>query len=338
MTQHQLLAPLRSFGIEKSVVTEIAGRAHQTWKIESADGVFILKQYANTDLESLQQSIEFQKRLITQYIPIPLFNITSSGSPITKYEEKLYVLSRHVDHVPLSAPAIEISVLKQAATTLGSLHKLDRSIYQDLLKEIDFSKTTKAVTELIPQFSKKYSLLISTYPNQRHKLTHLRTIITTTESLRHQHHDLHFPPPWECIHGDYTPDNVLIERSSNTLFIIDWDNAKIAPRAFEIHKAIGAFCGRAPRNAYLVPIDWEKADVFLRAYHAVNPLTIQTVNEIVTSAAYGSSTYWLRFTLLQTLAEDFRMLDLLPENIEDCVFWKNNLDTYRRLLLSILSA
>lgn len=335
MTPKKLQAPLRSFDIEKPHSTEIPGRAHQTWKIESTKGTYILKQYKNTDLESLQKSIELLERLRAHGIPIPTFRINSLGSPITHHEEKLYVLTSCINHVPLLAPAVGPQVLKQAASILGLLHALHLHIYQDLLEKIDFTKTTKVVTELIAQFREKYSLLINSHPEEFESLGRLASTMNATESLRHQYNIPQFTGLWGSIHGDYTPDNVLIERNSNTLFIIDWDNAKIAPRAFEIHKAIGAFCGLAPLNAYLVPIDWEKAEIFLRAYHAINPLTEDVINEIVTSAAYGCSTYWLRFTLLQTLAEDFRMLDLLPKKVEDCLFWKNNLEKYRQLLHSV---
>lgn len=323
-----------SFNIKEPGITEISSRAYRTWKIVSTKDTYILKQYNNTDLNSLQTSIELQDRLRTHGMPIPAFKKNSSRSPITPYKEKLYVLMSFVDHDHLSVPSVEMPALKQAAVTLGLLHKLDQGIYQDLLKRIDFQKTTEAVSKLITEFQKKYTSLYNRYPKESDLLHRLHLIIKATDSLRQSNDAEHFISNWACIHGDYTPDNILIERSSNNLFVIDWDNAKIAPRAFEIHKAIGAFCGLAPYNAYLVPIDWEKAEVFLRAYHATNPLTEEIINEIIVSAAYCSSTYWLRFTLLQTLAEDFRMLDLLPETIKDCLFWKNNLDRYRDILMS----
>ena len=337
MTLQKIQAALRSFGINQPQIKEIPSRAHQTWKVSSPKGAFILKQYHTRDVGPLQNTITLSERLSHVGIPIPPFIKNTISAPIVSLGDARYVLSPSIDCTPLVVPDISPFIIEQAALILGSIHRVNHKIYEDLLKKIDFAATTIAVTELLRQFQTQLPVLVRRHAEQSDKLRRLAAIIEATQPLRLKYSVPTFTSLFGCIHGDFTPDNLLVEQLSGKLFLIDWDNVKIAPRAFEIHKAIGAFCGITPHNAYLVPIDWEKAKNFLRAYHTVYPLTDEVINELMTCAAYGVSMYWLRFTLLQTLAEDFRMLDLLPDTIEDCLFWTYNLDKYHRLLLSLLS-
>ena len=83
------------------------------------------------------------------------------------------------------------------------------------------------------------------------------------------------PLPLQLVHGDLTPDNVLVSRADWTASFIDLDHLPLAPRVFDLAKYLSRRLRRLP-----LPAATQNVERFVAGYHRASPLTAEEIDAL----------------------------------------------------------
>jgi Ser/Thr protein kinase RdoA (MazF antagonist) len=83
------------------------------------------------------------------------------------------------------------------------------------------------------------------------------------------------PLPHQLVHGDLTPDNVLISRDDNTAAFIDFDHLPLAPRVWDLGKYLSRLLRSTSPEAAL-----PGAAAFVAGYHEVTALSEEELDAL----------------------------------------------------------
>lgn len=80
------------------------------------------------------------------------------------------------------------------------------------------------------------------------------------------------PLPLQLVHGDLTPDNVLVSRADGTVSFIDLDHLPLAPRVWDLAKYLSRRLRRLPP-----PSSAQNVEHFVAGYHRASPLGAEEI-------------------------------------------------------------
>lgn len=83
------------------------------------------------------------------------------------------------------------------------------------------------------------------------------------------------PLPLQLVHGDLTPDNVLVSRAEGTVSFIDLDHLPLAPRVFDLAKYLSRRLRRLPLSAAV-----QNVERFVAGYHRASPLAAEGIDAL----------------------------------------------------------
>ena len=115
------MLPLAEYGLEGGTVTPLqGGTINQVYRVESASGVFVLKQYAHStlDRDGLERVVAAQELARKAGLPVPETVPTPAGQAFVQKDGHFYVLSRFVEgrlYPPGTMPS-------RAARRMGEMH------------------------------------------------------------------------------------------------------------------------------------------------------------------------------------------------------------------------
>lgn len=95
--------------------------------------------------------------------------------------------------------------------------------------------------------------------------------------------------PLQTVHGDLTPDNVLVRQPGRVSGFIDLDHLPRAPRVWDVGKYLSRRFRRTGRDASFTPADGLRHLIgFLRGYQATDPLSAAELAAIPAAALAGN--------------------------------------------------
>lgn len=337
--RQDVFTALKTYGLSvplSSTLTGLRSFSNHVWQVTDKNHSYILRRYSKLTHEDLLRMNSNLAYLTSLNIPIPQILINSDGQPATQVSGRAYDLSIFIPHVVLKYPDMNITTyqIKQAAELLAKIHtvpigKLPNHLPNIFIDEVNY----KYILNLIDAYRKEFPTLVS-LANQidKIKLSNLNELIKLTEDNRktiieRQMFSVeHFPKALS--HGDFSLSNLLPTLSGEKMYLIDWENMGLRTRAWELHRTLLLLCGKGYCNANFDEPDFQRATIFLNSYLGrvkMRPEEILSLPEIAEYIAYF---HWLRFTLESILKKDNRILDRIPNQIEQGLWWKYNSQIY----------
>lgn len=81
--------------------------------------------------------------------------------------------------------------------------------------------------------------------------------------------------PLQLVHGDLTPDNVLVSRAEGTVSFIDLDHLPLAPRVWDLAKYLSRRLRRLPPSTAA-----QNVERFVASYHRASPLAAEEIHAL----------------------------------------------------------
>jgi Ser/Thr protein kinase RdoA (MazF antagonist) len=273
-----LQAALAAWGVRDvlSATVPATGTIHQTLLLRTAAGAYALRAYRYRE----RRRVEFEhtliaharKRNVPAVAPIPLPG--AAGATILEREGRFYALfpraaGHQRDHTEMG-PAEAVAMGRALAEVHRALADVPhdrveaRSFATDTAKTLAGIAALEGVIQSQPTRDERDRLTIAQLGERRSWLL-----------ARGDAGSVDLPGlERQVIHGDYQQTNLFFE-GSRVSAIIDWDQAYVAPRAWEV-----------VRTLHLVfTFDPAPCGLLLDAYRAVAPMPLAELD--VAAAAYS---------------------------------------------------
>lgn len=314
-------------------VTSLPSFANEVKVIKLTKQTYILKKYNFDNKNNIFNRDIVLEKLRNNGINIPKILTNKNDEFVTETTDGIFEISEYIPHKSINYRELNITEeeLGKAAEELALLHNAPVS---SNLNSINFQNINSEVIKLINDFMNLSGVKLK-------KINILKKFIEQTSNQREKFLSnfkcLSFPDSHKSlIHGDFSLTNLLFSPKVNKPYIVDWDGIKVGPAVFEIQRTIGLLCGNGICNANLDSINEYKLKIFISNYSKIRKITSYNLEELVAIAEYCFLIYWLKFTLQQIIRGDHRILNLVPENLEDLLFWETNIGWYKKLLKSII--
>lgn len=257
-----------------SVQPAEVGAIHRTLLFNTSTGRYVLRAYRHQDLGRVEREhalIAYVKaRGMPAVVPIQL----PSGETILEYEKHYYAVFPH-------APGIQIP-----QSQLTPAHLMEMGAFLAQLHEVLKDYPPEAVTQLSFRLSRSRTLTRITYLQRLLQARGSRTDLDEAVLL-HLTEQRTWLQRWvpkgennltmgatQVIHGDFQDTNVFFV-GVQVSAIIDWDQAYVASRAWEIMRVLDLVCS----------LDGELSRAFLQGYRTCASISLAALDQAAT--AYG---------------------------------------------------
>jgi Ser/Thr protein kinase RdoA (MazF antagonist) len=230
-------------GSARQVGSEHPGR--ELWPVQATDGRrYFLKRIGRWRNLSLADQVRVLGHLARRGVPVAEFLVTDDAKLYAGAEDDSFVLMPHIDH---DEPCPDdVSAADQiAGSAVASLHQA--------LAEYPWDP--HSYTE---QFIDAMSGDLALPPDIDERFRRDRAQII----------DVLAPLPTQLVHGDLTPDNVLVSIREGSAAFIDLDHLPRAPRIWDIGKYLSRRFRQTARARALASVT-----AFVGGYHRVSPLS-----------------------------------------------------------------
>ncbi len=269
----------RSWNLPPIVSTMVpsTGTIHQTTLLSTrTNDNYVLRAYRYTQKDRSRIVVE---HAISSYVqahglpaiaPLPL----PSGETILEHEGRFYALYPFAEGQQILREQVTSSEIVAAmGRCLGELHQILSAFPQETVRRQSFSAGLSAtflkMAKIESAISEKADIdaldqqILAMLTQRRNWLATAQAVdLTPFLSLESQ-----------TLHGDYQETNLFFA-DGRVSAIIDWDQAHVAPHAWEIVRTLH----------YVFHLD-ERCQTFLKAYHEVFPLSRDELD--ITANAYG---------------------------------------------------
>lgn len=272
--EQQILASW-NIGAVESVAVPATGTINQTQIISTRAGRWVLRRYRRRDRIGVEREhalIAYARAQgVPAVAPVPL----TEGTTILEHEGRSYALFPHAPGVQVARADLRSDQIAAMGVCLARLHVALASYPQAKVDQrslvVDRTATLRAIDEFVTQIRSQSTLDISDEYALRRLAGQQRWI--------EQHHDTPIELdglPQQVIHGDYTEANLFFDADQISA-IIDWEQAYVAPRAWEIVRTIdlvfhfeAAAC-QILLNAYRqsLSVAWSELDRAALCYAAI---------------------------------------------------------------------
>jgi Ser/Thr protein kinase RdoA (MazF antagonist) len=323
----------------KTIITikNIPSGINYVYQINTSHGKYILKEYIKLKSPQLDKVHSLLLDLRTEGIKIPTILKNLKDEYLTRFEGRNFDLTSYIEHVDLSDQVnISEKHLKLCATELAKIHTLsNKTKFISNLESVDFKQKAVKAIEDIKKFLKDFDSIIKSASNEEaHKLKILKELVDKTETFREQginefskFLNLEYKPT----HGDFSMVNNLINSDDN-VFVIDWDNFALRPTIWDLQAAASLFSLNEIGNAYFMAPNITRMQTFIATYLENNKLPKDEILLLPEVLKYNFSIYWLSYTIPAMLKKDFRLLFLIPEELEKGTYWINNFQKYEEFI------
>lgn len=215
------------------------GVSSRNFSVQTGDGGrYFLKEYSQTSAEEIKRIHRIESFFNSSGLPVPLPLVAADGSILVTEPvfASLYpfVQGEHADRESMQAETSELLAL-----TLAKLHRAGTgadlgagSIYdEDHLHPSTFEANAGAVEAVLAQIVNPSGFDLAA----REVLEIKRRLVR--RSARYPE-----LPADTLIHGDYSLGNVLFAEDGSVAAVVDWEAARMAPRAYELFMAAEAIC------------------------------------------------------------------------------------------------
>lgn len=327
-----------------SVIQQLPSFSNQVWLVSLQDARrLVVKRYLSLSKDALLSIHLLINQLRNQGVDVPIIIPNGTGSFVSDYGGYPLEVSQYVDgrRFEYHGGDMETEELRKATEVLARIHSAN--IRTEYVQALDFGSVINEVLGLINAFKQRSGQIFGSIQNDavRQKALILLEFINQTEQVRsvflNSYSEKIFHRLRRClVHGDYNARNILLEKSTGRLFVIDWEGVRAAPRSFELQRSVGFLCGHPGENGYLGPYDSGKLKTLIQTYHQNSLLSNEDLDAMVQFSEYFYLFHWLRFTLQKVLVGDFRILDVLSGNLNQMLFWQTNKAIYDEELHSII--
>ncbi|GAB4189374.1 MAG: hypothetical protein OHK0022_01620 [Roseiflexaceae bacterium] len=250
------------------------GTVHRTLLVEAETGRYALRCYRHSDRAAIEREhllIAFARaRAIPAVAPLP----TPSGETLVEWAGRFAALFPHAPGRQLRADELRPAQIAAMGRMLARLHLALRGLPRDAVALRPFEVSRQAALETIDRISAAVRERPALSADDQHALGRLLAQRTYVERATPARPGALLELPQQPIHGDYLLGNLFFS-AEEVVGIIDWDQAYVAPRAWEVIRTLDLAFGFAGKSGR----------VFLDAYRSVQPLTTE---ELDTAAIWYS--------------------------------------------------
>lgn len=273
------------FGFKVDKCTPInRGWLNQKWKIETNQGVFLIKQYNKErmkryELQTIQSALHTQNRLFSQGIACPEI-MSYKGDILQKSTEgERFTVMRFMEGSLVSPGNLSSTQMQSLGEEVGKLHTL--------LNDGTLSCKSETIFK-IPSIEER----VEYWQNEIHKcdeqgLDRIRSLMelqkTATLALDLNHFN-HLTPGW-C-HRDLWVDNLLFSEDHLSA-ILDFDRMNYDYIELDIGRLIISTC---LQNNIL---NRKAVQAFLKGYNNTNELSVERLVVSLRLVWYMESTWWI---------------------------------------------
>ncbi|MGA4720919.1 phosphotransferase [Fictibacillus nanhaiensis] len=272
------------FEVDKKGTPINRGWLNQKWKIETNQGVFLIKQYNKErmkryDLSTIQSALHTQNRLFSQGIACPEL-LVYKGELLQKSSQgELFTVMRFMEGSIVSPGNLTSSQIQSLGEEVGKLHTL--------LNDGTLSAKSETLFK-IPSIEER----VEYWQSEIHKcdeqgLDHIRSLMdlqkTATLALdREQFNNL--TRGW-C-HRDLWVDNLLFSENQLSA-ILDFDRMNYDYLELDIGRLIISTC--LQNNT----LNRKAVQAFLKGYNHTNELSVERLVISLKLVWYMESTWWI---------------------------------------------
>lgn len=245
-----------------SSTTPDTGTIHQTRLLKTARGDYALRIYRYIDREPIEREhaliAYMRKQDIPAVAPLPL----PGGETLLERDGGFYALFPFAVGHQVSRHELTTKIAAAMGTFLSEVHRALRHYPQEYVRR---RTLTVAPTDTLAKIERIEATIHSRSPldemdqhvivrliEKRQQLAHTSSHARDLSQLEHQ-----------VIHGDYQETNLFFE-DGKVSAIIDWDQAYVAPRAWEVVRTLHL----------ALKLDAQLCQAFLDAYRTGIPLPL----------------------------------------------------------------
>ena len=276
VSQEEVADVLRAWAIGDvaEVSTDSLGTINQTWLVTAARGRYALRLSSHVDTDKLQREFDLMAYAVDKRIPAIQPVPASQGTPFLE-REGLWTLSpfapgAQVDRQEM-LPKHDRGMGRGLAILLEALADCPHELAKTRHLSVDTERTLCEIDrflELVRAYSNSSEL-------EEHALMRLTARKKWIESHADDTPDGLADLPSQVIHGDYQDRNVFFDEAGDIVGLIDWDNAWVAPREWEIIRALN----------FVMFFDPERGRTFVEGYIERSDLNLDALDR----AAQGYS-------------------------------------------------
>lgn len=232
---HDLLK-LWPVGNASAVDADTSGTINRTWIVSTDAGRYALRMSLHADAESTSQECELIRRVADAGFPAVRPVQTQSGEDFAAIEGQIWTLfpfapGSQVDRTDMT-PAQDRGMGRGLARLFAALATCPR-LGRDKRFDVD-AETTLAEIARFERLIRDIPVPHETDTWSLERLEGRRRWVEANGSDTSGLDDL----PKQMIHGDYQEKNVFFDDSGEVVALIDWDNARWAPREWELVRTL----------------------------------------------------------------------------------------------------
>ncbi len=261
------------FGSQVDSVSAVSGGAtNLVFCVRSNGAAYYLRRYRKQVREAVEREHAFIAHCNARGVPAPL-PIARASSTILQNDDgvcwAMFEAASGVQHDELT-----VDQARGSGIALAALHDASRSAVQGGFSSFQLSWTAAAWAGRLARIREAIEQRPTRDTRDAHALDRVRQQTEwLTDPSCPQRYDSAYPG--QLIHGDYHQANLFFE-GADVSAVIDWDNAVIMPRAFELVRACSFICQMDP----------ERTRSLIEGYRAVARLTPAELED--GAAAWGA--------------------------------------------------
>lgn len=251
-------------------------------KVANATNEYFLKRYRFTDPARVAEVHVVKQYFYHHGIPVILPVPTKTNETFIESAGHCYALFPFVHGRTIRRAERSVAALQSAATMLALLHAAglqpDAPRIHDHMKTWNKNDAIETTNILLKTIARKPSYgpfdeLAQRVLRLKHSLVERNDTAFTDLNLRH-----------DClVHGDYHGNNLFYNESDEVTHVFDWEKTDIAPRVYELIRAMDFMCLAGEYTA--ATLRW--AQQYVRAYRAALPTADEEIRD-------GVLTYYLK--------------------------------------------
>lgn len=301
------------------------------------DKSLFIRCYMSSKPDHLQKQVDLIKHLRLSSFPVPFVCENEQKQSIYQGILGRYIAYEYIEGtVTNTTNGATNKQLESMAKTLGRYHEI-ATTYQptnpqdpvtDYIDEDELEKIAVGALETLARkdhLDPVDELVAHALPKKIALINRARQypqINTAIASL-----------PQVVTHGDYHGLNIIFDDVDQVRGVIDWEDSGLWIRAAEVQAAIVMNSKVEDTEHFNVPIDFDRARIFLNAYESVYPLSPEERKLMPFIGLLDS----LRIDFLLSnhyfLGRD--MAEHMPSNPDYWFWWENNIKKYAQEVLAI---
>lgn len=250
------------------------GTVHRTLLIEAETGRYALRCYRHRERGAVEREhalIAFARaRAVPAVAPLP----TPGGETVVERDGRFVALFPQAPGRQLRTDELRPPLAAAMGRALARLHQALRGLPHDAVALRSFEVSRQAALETIDRITVAVRDHPALSADDQHALGRLLGQRTYIERATPARPGTLLELPLQPIHGDYLPGNLFFS-ADEVVAIIDWDQAYLAPRAWEVIRTLDLAFGFAGKSSR----------AFLEGYRSVLPLHTE---ELDTAAVWYS--------------------------------------------------